>query len=829
MQRDINCLSDANRMIRRRTLEKLRREIIEKDPSYSAEDLQSIFDELYRPLLKLYADSVDRNRELALNLVSDLCFRVTDASSYLPYIIPTLSQRLAVPDQLEPTEEIRLMHVESLSSLIELCKDRIGAYIDDLINILQKCILDPFADVRKVSCKCTNLLAKVVPDKFYLQGESLVPALLKSVSHQHNKVRTVVIETIGIVVKSTSGKAVDDAFTHLAQRTFDHSGPVRLMVAEVVGDWLLNLRDRYSFFHKLLPLLLSGLSDELPDVQAKSLLYFQKAGLQYEEENEKDFKEKKEYGIDKHFEDLMIHERPSIGCRALVHRNLSKILPAIVHDITDWNADTRLKSASLLYHMVFYAEDYITMNMELLLQGLYRAAQDENPRVEEKVLETSELVGLFVEPSVYCKLILPHISSVSTSAGKALSSALAILAALIRGANYRLLDPLLKDIGKSLSQPEVCNTLDSLCHKQLVTCASAIVHKSGINHAEVSYDLFKVLIHVASRTQDQKIRDKVHSTMAGLCDMMNHKSLDALYTDHGTQMLQEISTNVKEWSSQSVEYFVYVALLSEANEALPNLLDDAIPIFVQCADTGMDSEMRLRMFTLLSQLLVGSPFIEVIQRKLDPHVITLIRECILPNCVWQAGRVAAAVRSASMSFLWALLQSFVITETHLKDVLSEIIKQIVSCLDDHNETSRLVAIKVVLKLLLVGKSSIHVDCLHTLYIDIMKRMDDSSDEIRVITSKCMAAFFNALPKNYNRDLFKAHLEFIFKTLLVHLDDPSENVKIAVSECLKTGVEVHPGLLKLLAEDVRLKHKSPKYCDDLIKQCDAALARHNDNG
>ena len=55
-----------------------------------------------------------------------------------------------MPDQLEPTEEIRLMHVESLSSLIELCKDRIGAYIDDLINILQKCILDPFADVRKV-------------------------------------------------------------------------------------------------------------------------------------------------------------------------------------------------------------------------------------------------------------------------------------------------------------------------------------------------------------------------------------------------------------------------------------------------------------------------------------------------------------------------------------------------------------------------------------------------------------------------------------------------------------------------------------------------------
>lgn len=42
---------------------------------------------------------------------------------------------------------------------------------------------------------------------------------------------------------------------------------VRRAVASVVGGWLLRLRDRYSFFHKLIPLLLSSLSDEVPEVR----------------------------------------------------------------------------------------------------------------------------------------------------------------------------------------------------------------------------------------------------------------------------------------------------------------------------------------------------------------------------------------------------------------------------------------------------------------------------------------------------------------------------------------------------------------------------------
>ena len=56
-----------------------------------------------------------------------------------------------------------------------------------------------------------------------------------------------------------------------------------------------------------------------------------------------------------------------------------------------------------------------------------------------QVIEIAELVGLYVEPNVFCKLILPYIESITTSPPQTVSSALLILAAYIRGTNYKML------------------------------------------------------------------------------------------------------------------------------------------------------------------------------------------------------------------------------------------------------------------------------------------------------------------------------------------------------------------------------------------------------
>jgi len=69
------------------------------------------------------------------------------------------------------------------------------------------------------------------------------------------------------VIQYGNGKSVDTVVSHLAQRLFDHSPPVRKAVVKVAGTWLLDLPDRYSFHYKLIPLLLTGITDEQPDIQ----------------------------------------------------------------------------------------------------------------------------------------------------------------------------------------------------------------------------------------------------------------------------------------------------------------------------------------------------------------------------------------------------------------------------------------------------------------------------------------------------------------------------------------------------------------------------------
>lgn len=74
-----------------------------------------------------------------------------------------------------------------------------------------------------------------------------------------------------------------------------------------------------------------------------------------------------------------------LGCRELVFRNLSKILPAVCHDITDWVAGTRVKAAQLLAVLLLHAEDHSTQHLDAILRVLARACADDDPAVVRSV------------------------------------------------------------------------------------------------------------------------------------------------------------------------------------------------------------------------------------------------------------------------------------------------------------------------------------------------------------------------------------------------------------------------------------------------------------
>merc|ERR1719206_134462 len=97
-------------------------------------------------------------------------------------------------------------------------------------------------------------------------------------------------------------------------------------------------------------------------------------------------------------------------------------------------------------------------------------------------------------------------------------------------------------------------------------------------------------------------------------------------------------------------------------------------------------------------------------------------------------------------------------------------------------------------------------------------MNDTSNEVRILTAKTILIFFQSLPENYDKDFYKAHLEGLYKTMLLHMDDTDEEVQQSCYECLQGGATIHPGLLLRLVEAAMLKHRNKKLCEGLKGIC-----------
>lgn len=98
------------------------------------------------------------------------------------------------------------------------------------------------------------------------------------------------------------------------------------------------------------------------------------------------------------------------------------------------------------------------------------------------------------------------------------------------------------------------------------------------------------------------------------------------------------------------------------------ILDDVMPILTANFHPDKDPEVRLKFFSLLSHLMMNCKDTVDSGEKFADFAEIVVRDMILPNCVWKAGRVASAIRTTAVSCAWALLQSGVLTKEKVKYV-----------------------------------------------------------------------------------------------------------------------------------------------------------------
>ncbi|KAL6475991.1 hypothetical protein MHYP_G00144900 [Metynnis hypsauchen] len=816
LARHLNCLHEDNKSTRKRALDSIRRETL-ANKGLSSSELQEVFAGLLKPLLKCLSDPAERCRETAVQMIGDFIRSVPKPEDSLPYLMPCLAQRLGGKEILEPAEELRLSMVELLAVTVELCGRNLALYLDDMVRILQRTITDPFPDVKKESCKCTISFARSVPDHFHMQAESLVKPLMQTLSHQHSRVRVAATEATGAVVQFGTGKNVDDVLSHLAQRLFDDSPQVRKAVTVVVGHWLLHLRDRYSYFHKLIPLLLSSLSDDIPEIKNVAVELWRQVGAQWEKENEDDLKDKMDFLLSAPPRYPPGVERPALGCRELVVRNLSKLMPAVGRDATDWLAQTRVKTLQLLRVLLLHAEEHCTQHLQPLLTTLYRACADPEPAARTHCLESAELLGAFVSPEVFLRLLLADVENSSSASSSSPWAPLMLLAAVLKGSSKEALNPHLLQLGQMLAQPDVCHDTEQTVYlEQLVECVEVLLSVCEEDCGIISLQMLKVLVTVQSLTTEQELCSRVEECVRCMCEVLGFNSVCDLYRLHMADLLQWLSDSQRCWTAHSVHSNLLDIIALQSGPVLGEFLPQFLTLLRSCLEPSRDAELRLHVFTVLSKLLLNSRNTLNSQGCFGEYVQVFLQELLMPNLVWRAGRTAAAVRTSALSCLLALLQGGAISKEQVVSVEAKLSADLISALEEDSQLARLLACRLLHTFLTLTAHCLGSDTLNRIYPELLKRVDDSSDEVRAEALKALSVWFSSLGKFYDTETQRAHLQFLYQQLLLYLDDPDHRIQLIVLDVLKVGSVVDSVLLQQEVEAVREKQRSAEFCDQLLQ-------------
>jgi len=196
MNKHLNSLESEDRAKRKSVLQSIQKHVFEEGERTS-EELSRMFDELGKPLIKCFSDPAESCRELAGNITHEFFKKLCPDDKHLVYLIPALARRLGSPERLEQSEEVRLVMICLLREVVNRYASFLPSYLNDIILILAKVVLDPYPKIKKESCECASDLAKAIPRHFHMQSESLVKPILQNFSHQQFRIRVASIGAIG--------------------------------------------------------------------------------------------------------------------------------------------------------------------------------------------------------------------------------------------------------------------------------------------------------------------------------------------------------------------------------------------------------------------------------------------------------------------------------------------------------------------------------------------------------------------------------------------------------------------------------------------------------
>ena len=424
-------------------------------------------------------------------------------------------------------------------------------------------------------------------------------------------------------------------------------------------------------------------------------------------------------------------------------------------------------------------------NKFLSLLTTFSGCLDEDKRVIENIELAAEYMGYFVCPNVICNLVMPTLSDPTVGHLK-------VFAAMLRGSPRETLTPELSRIGQFLQDCNICRNRKTNYQIEILSCCRSLLIVCKEDCSMIAHDLFTAIFTVLAASNESSVEESAKSLLGLLTKALNFESLNELFDNHVKLTLISIQHEPEAWIMDSYDFLIFQACLKHAKLTTHKHLDLIHPIFERTVHVDGDKKVRLKQYILLSDYLQQweKPLKETTGKGFIDFANVILEKMIIPGLTWTAGRSAEAIRTASVCCLCAML-SKILNNCENKDVkgqenlpisikhfgwLFEKVRPILlSLFEDDSYKTRLYSLQAVCLVINIGQelSYITEEHIHKLSPEILSRLEDQHDEVRLAAIEAIREIWKVLPKDYDLSFYYVHIEYVYKNILTHLDDPRE--------------------------------------------------------
>jgi hypothetical protein len=924
--RDINALSENDRNVRREALKKLERAFVSKRTA-SVEIIGQVFvQNAHKPLLKGLSDSIEKCRELALQILKELVnvLPERDLLDVLALLLAAIVQRFKIIPFPEQAEEIRLELLELLRAIVKRLASHLGVYSHDLLDALAKAMTDPSPETKRVGCELVADLVAALPTQRLASAagtKSLLQSLLMNLTHQRWKVRKATVEALRELVSDPEllGTYLEDVLPTVSKLLNDEHIQVRQALAKTLHMWLLrgineraegevdvnadNSADddktvRQFFTHvgqgdwesRLLYTLMSLAGEDVDvvayveELAAAKLVKVKEIAADRKSRHEVNefVPVVEEAGLevidssDRHpfrlhpemTKSFRVSASPSPVLSWYMKHHVPTILPRVLPQIVQWTSSLRSGAARLLLVVLALAHEACMPFADSLLAYIYKAKADDDETVLAACEHIAAFLGLLdldalVDIATYhltTRVIGEDVTD-PERVGRVSTRAVALNAdqdaaraaqagkrftATTDEARQAVLAVLAGFMDLQTPKPALVVKVADLLETQLqhlpqiATVCASLLREIPEVEASIAKRLFGLLVRAQASGVD------VESSMARLASLSG-LSVAGLYEVHLASFLDDVVSGPL-WEEDIQRQLLDSLVKCSSQKVVAPELARLLPLIAAQADPEHASaQARIDLLALVHHLLeLDSPEVRKAWMTGDleedsimigcamadlqvpqTHALAAIRTVLCPNATWRSGNANQRIRKGALVCMNLLLEARLLGANEVRSLINEILPTLKQVLDDSwSPDNRLIATLVLgglLSAIARGDAMADLDgeVLRDIYPELLKRLDDSNDAIRVAICGVLQTFFEILgsvPK-WGDSLY----QYILKQLFIHLDDPSAEMQNAMSEVLRRAVHVNPAAFKNEAQSAASRSCHPRACEELVRLAETLVS------